>query len=80
MQSNETLIVPRITKQQILPQLPSITAIPRDLFDQMKDIHGCPFVWFAGQFLKYVMRPNPNLELYMQERRRALSLPQTLMG
>ena len=89
MHSSDTLVVPRITIR-IRPQKLIINAIypkksrgiPRDLFDQLKDAHGCPLGWFVGQFLKYATQPNPRLEQYIQEGRRELDtgLQQPLVG
>ena len=71
---NETLVAPSLG-QRHFPRFPPRTlAVPHDLFDHLKDTRKFPFGWFAGQFLKYAMRPNPRLEQYIQERRRELVL------
>lgn len=60
------------------PQLPM--AVPRDLADSLLSFHGHPFVWFVGQILKYLMRPNKELESYIDERRKALGFRHPIVG
>ena len=60
------------------PQLPM--AVPRDLVDTLSSFHGYPFVWFVGQILKYLMRPNKDLESYTDERRLALGFKHPIVG
>ena len=48
------------------PQLPQ--AIPRDLAFTLLAFHGQPFVWFAAQFLKYLMRPKSELKSFYQKK------------
>ena len=60
------------------PQLPQ--AIPRDLADTLLAFHGHPFVWFAAQFLKYLMRPNSELEAFYQKKREAMNIKKPYVG
>ena len=40
-------------------------AVPEDIAHKMIRLHGSPFVWWYGQLLRYVLRPNPTLtEIY----------------
>ena len=40
-------------------------AVPEDIAHKMIRLHGIPFVWWYGQLLIYVLRPNPTLtEIY----------------
>ena len=36
-------------------------SIPADLADTIIPNHGDPPVWWVGQFVKYIMQPQPNL-------------------
>ncbi|XP_022106971.1 alpha-(1,6)-fucosyltransferase-like [Acanthaster planci] len=36
-------------------------AIPEDLSERLRKLHGHPFVWWMGQVLKYILRPQPRL-------------------
>ena len=60
------------------PQLPQ--AIPRDLADMLFTFHGHPFVWFAAQFLKYLMRPNSELSAFYQKKREAMNIKKPYVG
>ena len=37
-------------------------AIPTDLAPRLTRFHGNPSVWWIGQFLKYLIRPQPELQ------------------
>ncbi|XP_023326613.1 alpha-(1,6)-fucosyltransferase [Eurytemora carolleeae] len=37
-------------------------AIPADLVNRLSRLHGDPVVWWLGQFLKYMLRPQKHLE------------------
>ncbi|XP_014253946.1 alpha-(1,6)-fucosyltransferase [Cimex lectularius] len=39
------------------PYLP--LAVPKDLAERIERLHGDPSVWWVGQFLKYLLRPQP---------------------
>ena len=60
------------------PQLPQ--AIPRDLADMLFTFHGHPFVWFAAQFLKYLMRPNSELSAFYEKKREAMNIKKPYVG
>ena len=39
--------------------------VPEDIAHKMIRLHGFPFIWWYGQLLKYLLRPNPTLtEIY----------------
>ena len=54
------------------PFLPQ--AIPSEFADKLLSFHGHPFVWFAGQFLTYLMRPNKELRDFIAEKKKALKI------
>ena len=60
------------------PQLPQ--AIPRDLADTLLAFHGYPFVWFAGQFLKYLMRPNLEFKAFYQKKKETMNVKKPYVG
>lgn len=55
-------------------------AVPRDLVDRLKAIHGYPFVWFIGQFLHYLMRPSDELRTYMETTRERMGMRHPIVG
>ena len=42
-------------------------AIPEDLAPRLIRLHGDPIVWWVGQFLKYLLRPQDDTAAMMQE-------------
>ena len=62
----------------LLPQLPQ--AIPRDLADTLLAFHGHPFVWFAAQFLKYLMRPNLEFKAFYQQKKETMNVKKPYVG
>ena len=60
------LVLPTIdsllTKLDFLPQ-----AVPADLADKLESFHGDPAVWWIGQVVSYLIRPNSDLRLYLTE-------------
>ncbi|ESN89823.1 hypothetical protein HELRODRAFT_194786 [Helobdella robusta] len=38
-------------------------SIPTQLSERLKRLHGDPFVWWVGQLMKYLMRPQPTFQM-----------------
>nr|DAA64668.1 TPA_inf: alpha1,6 fucosyltransferase [Strigamia maritima] len=55
-------------------------AIPRDLAARMQRLHGDPIVWWVGQFLKYLLRPQPNLQANIDEMTDKLGFKKPIVG
>lgn len=55
-------------------------AVPRDLVDRLKAIHGYPFIWFIGQFLHYLMRPSDELRTYIETSRERMGIRHPIVG
>ena len=55
-------------------------AVPADLAPRLTRLHGHPFVWWAGQFLRYMLRPQPQLEADMEEVGRNLNFHGPIVG
>lgn len=60
------------------PYMPQ--AIPRDLSERLIRLHGHPFVWWLGQFLKYLIRPQPALADDIEETRKRLRFRNPIVG
>lgn len=43
-------------RPNFLPQ-----AVPRSIGRRLARLHGHPFVWWLGQIVKYILRPQPSL-------------------
>jgi glycoprotein 6-alpha-L-fucosyltransferase len=43
-------------------------AIPQDISERLIRLHGNPFVWFTGQLMKYLLRPQAWLTEYLEKK------------
>lgn len=62
-------------RPQFLPQ-----AIPADLAPRLKRLHGDPFPWWVGQFLKYLLRPQPETQNMLDAHRQKLGFQKPIVG
>lgn len=60
------------------PYMPQ--AIPRDLSERLIRLHGHSFVWWIGQFLKYLIRPQPALADDIEATRKRLHFKNPIVG
>jgi len=55
-------------------------AIPKDLADRIMRIHGDPIVWWVSQFLKYLLRPQPDTANMLVEAEKLHGLTKPIVG
>jgi len=55
-------------------------AIPKDLADRIMRIHGDPIVWWVSQFLKYLLRPQPDTANMLIEAEKLHGLSHPIVG
>ena len=55
-------------------------AIPRDLADRMIRLHGNPVIWWISQFLKFMLRPQPDLSHMLKSTEEAQRLEHPIVG
>lgn len=48
-------------------------AIPRDLSERIIRLHGDPIVWWVSEFLRYILRPQPETAKMLQDMENSLS-------
>ena len=60
-----------------LPQMPM--AFPKDLVEKLLAFHGYPFVWWAGQLFRYLLRPNKQLADYINEKRKVIGFKRPIV-
>ena len=60
------------------PQMPM--AFPKDLSEKLLAFHEDPFVWWAGQVFKYILRPNKDLTKYINVKRAELGFKRPIVG
>ena len=55
-------------------------AFPKDLSEKVLAFHEDPFVWWAGQIFKYILRPNKDLNKYINTKRNELGFKRPIVG
>ncbi|CAF3629186.1 unnamed protein product [Adineta steineri] len=55
-------------------------AIPEDLSERLIRLHGNPFVWFTGQLMKYLLRPQAWLTQFLEEKYNTLQFETPIVG
>ena len=55
-------------------------AVPADLVERIQSFHGFPFVWWIGQFAKYLFRYQPGIKKEMDERKAKLGFKMPIVG
>ena len=55
-------------------------SVPEDLYDSILLFHGSPFVWWIGQFCKYIFKFQPSLENEIINKKRDLGFGKPIVG
>ncbi len=55
-------------------------AVPEDLAPRLMRLHGHPAVWWVGQFVKYLLRPQPQLQQQMTHFHEKLQFQGPIVG
>ncbi|XP_050726304.1 alpha-(1,6)-fucosyltransferase-like isoform X2 [Eriocheir sinensis] len=66
------------TLSQRPPYLP--LAIPRDLSERLMRLHGDPAAWWVGQFLKYLLKPQPKTQEMLDNLADTLGFQKPIVG
>ena len=54
--------------------------VPADLSQRLIRLHGNPFVWFTGQLMKYLLRPQPWLTELLAKKFEAIKFETPMVG
>lgn len=60
------------------PFLP--VAIPSDISERLEKVHGEPHVWWVGQFMKFILRPQPHLQSMLDEAKQKSGIQNPVVG
>ena len=55
-------------------------AFPKDLSEKLLAFHEDPFLWWAGQIFKYLLRPNKKMKKYISTKRNKLGFKRPIVG
>ncbi|XP_037048449.1 alpha-(1,6)-fucosyltransferase-like [Bradysia coprophila] len=79
IQNIQVVDIPRM--DNLIPQTPFLPqVIPEDLAPRLTRLHGDPFVWWVGQFLKYLLRMQPQTHNMVDGHRQKLGFTKPIVG
>lgn len=55
-------------------------SVPADIAPRLEKIHGHPLVWWVGQVLKYLMRPQENVKNLLESSKEKLGFEKPIVG
>jgi glycoprotein 6-alpha-L-fucosyltransferase len=55
-------------------------AIPEDISERLIRLHGNPFVWFTGQLMKYLLRPQGWLSEFLEKKYAEIKFQTPIVG
>ncbi|XP_011496269.1 PREDICTED: alpha-(1,6)-fucosyltransferase, partial [Ceratosolen solmsi marchali] len=78
-QSKQVITLPIVDNVYPKPifQPPSV---PADLAQRLQKIHGYPLVWWVGQVLKYLMRPNESTKILLENKKQKIKFNNPIVG
>ncbi|XP_068159454.1 alpha-(1,6)-fucosyltransferase [Drosophila tropicalis] len=77
--NTQVLVLPII--DSLMPRPPYLPlAVPEDLAPRLKRLHGDPIVWWVGQFLKYLLRPQTPTRDFLLSGMRNLGWEHPIVG
>ncbi|KAL7744240.1 hypothetical protein ACLKA6_009202 [Drosophila palustris] len=77
--NTQVLVLPII--DSLMPRPPYLPlAVPEDLAPRLKRLHGDPIVWWVGQFLKYLLRPQTSTRDFLNSGMRNLGWERPIVG
>lgn len=77
--NDQTVLLPIV--DSLYPRPPHMPlAVPEDLVEKIQKFHGHPFVWWIGQFTKYLFRYNAEVEKEIAEKKKKLGFQTPIVG
>ena len=78
---NETQVIELPIVDMLSPRPPFLPlSIPRDLSERIIRLHGDPSVWWIGQFMKYLLRYQPETQAMLDEAKKNMSFQKPIVG
>nr|CAG4641568.1 EOG090X03KK [Eurycercus lamellatus] len=79
--TNETQVIELPIVDMLSPRPPFLPlAIPRDLSERMIRLHGDPQVWWIGQFMKYLLRYQPETQTMLDQAKETMNFRKPIVG
>lgn len=77
--NTQVLQLPIVDFLKPRPQFLPIS-IPSDLAGRLEKVHGEPHIWWVGQFMKYILRPQPQVQAMLDEAKTKTGLRNPVVG
>lgn len=77
--STQVLSLPIVDNVYPKPQYQP-PAVPADLAPRLQKLHGHPLVWWVGQVLKFLMRPQDNIRKVLDDAKERLGFKKPIVG
>lgn len=78
---NETQVIELPIVDMLSPRPPFLPlAIPKDLSERIIRLHGDPSVWWIGQFMKYLLRYQPQTQAMLDEAKETMNFQKPIVG
>lgn len=79
--TSETQVVTLPIVDSVNPRPPYLPlAIPEDLAPRLSKLHGAPAVWWIGQFIKYLLKPQPRTQQLLDKSIEKLNFRKPIVG
>ena len=79
--ASDSLVVELTGVESEAPKLTFLPpAIPSDLYERIGRIHDNPILWWISQFLKYMMRLQPKIDLMLRQTEEMLGFAHPIVG
>nr|CAG4650039.1 EOG090X03KK [Sida crystallina] len=79
--NSDTQVVELPIVDMLSPRPPHLPlAIPKDLSERMIRLHGDPTVWWVGQFMKYLLRYQPDTQKMLDEAKETMNFKKPIVG
>jgi hypothetical protein len=78
---SETQVVQLPIVDFLKPRPPFLpVSIPSELAERLEKLHGEPHVWWVGQFMKYILRPQPHVQQMLDEAKAQAGIQSPVVG
>nr|CAG4646137.1 EOG090X03KK [Macrothrix elegans] len=78
---NDTQVIELPIVDMLSPRPPFLPlSIPRDLSERMIRLHGDPQVWWIGQFMKYLLRYQPETQKMLENAQESMNFKKPIVG
>lgn len=79
-EKHQIVHLPALDRLQNQPPDSSCLAVPNEFHSRIQLFHGNPFVWWIGQFCKYIFKYQPDLKIEIEKKKKRLAFKKPIVG